>query len=161
SPHRREEPRLQGGLAQSPTCSSTHLPSPRKTRGSIRRARGRCHTPEVPVLPLYLASASPRRRELLEAIGLAFAVRPADADESPAPGESPGEHVVRLAAAKAAAVAQALRREGALAVVLGADTTVTLDGEILGKPTDAADALAMLRRLAGRTHEVLTACRLV
>ena len=113
------------------------------------------------MLPLYLASASPRRRELLDAMGVAFGVRPADADESPAPGERPDDHVVRLAAAKAATVAQTLRREGIEAIVLGADTTVTLDGAILGKPAGAEDALAMLRRLAGRTHEVLTACRLV
>jgi nucleoside triphosphate pyrophosphatase len=113
------------------------------------------------VLPLYLASASPRRQELLAALGLTFALRPAEADEAPAPGERPEDHVVRLAARKAAAVASALRREGTEALVLGADTTVALDGAILGKPADGADALAMLRRLAGRTHEVLTACRLV
>lgn len=113
------------------------------------------------MLPLYLASASPRRRELLLAMGLVFSLRPADADEAPAPGERPDEHVVRLAAAKAAAVAGSLRREGTSALVLGADTTVTLDGSILGKPEGPADALAMLRRLSGRTHEVLTACRLV
>jgi septum formation protein len=118
-------------------------------------------TRRSPVLPLYLASASPRRRELLEAIGLAFALRPADADESPARDERPEDHVVRLAASKAATVAGALRREGTSALVLGADTTVSLDGAILGKPEGAGDALAMLRRLAGRTHEVLTACRLV
>jgi septum formation protein len=113
------------------------------------------------VIPFYLASASPRRRELLAALGLRVAVRPATADERPLSGETAADHVVRLAAAKAAAVAGALRDEGVEALVLAADTTVTLDGAILGKPKDAAEALAMLERLAGRTHEVLTACRLV
>ncbi|HEX4823219.1 MAG TPA: nucleoside triphosphate pyrophosphatase [Candidatus Polarisedimenticolaceae bacterium] len=113
------------------------------------------------MLPLVLASASPRRRELLAVLGLRFDVRPADVDESPAPGERPEEHVVRLAAAKAAAVAHAVRLGGVDALVLAADTTVALAGEILGKPGGEDGALAMLRRLAGRTHEVLTACRVV
>lgn len=113
------------------------------------------------MIPLYLASASPRRRELLEAIGIVPRARPASVDETAMAGESPLEHVVRLAAAKAAAVAGSLRREGVAALVLAADTTVTLDGAILGKPADAGEALAMLHRLAGRDHEVLTACRLV
>jgi septum formation protein len=113
------------------------------------------------VLPLDLASASPRRHELLESLGVAHGLHPASVDETPLPDESPLEHVVRLAAAKAAAVAFARRASGVESLVLAADTTVTLDGAILGKPADAADALAMLKRLAGRTHEVLTACRLV
>jgi septum formation protein len=113
------------------------------------------------VIPFYLASASPRRRELLVALGVAPALRPVNVDESPLSGESPQDHVVRLAAAKVAAGARALRDDGIDALVLAADTTVTLDGAILGKPHDEAEALAMLRRLAGRTHEVLTACRLV
>jgi len=111
--------------------------------------------------PLYLASASPRRRELMEAIGLAFGVRPVAIDESPHEGESPASVAVRLAAAKAAAAAAALRDEGIAALVLAADTVVALDGTIFGKPRDEADALAMLKRLAGATHEVITACRLV
>ena len=113
------------------------------------------------MIPLYLASASPRRRELLAALGVDARIRPAEVDETELEGESPEAHVVRLAAAKAAAVAHALALEGLPALVLAADTTVTIDGAILGKPRDAGDALAMLRRLAGRTHEVLTACRLV
>jgi len=113
------------------------------------------------VLPLYLASASPRRRELLESLGLRFGVEPPDVDERVAHGESALDHVVRLAAKKAATAAGALRERGIEALVLSADTTVTIDGEILGKPADAADALSMLRRLAGARHEVLTACRLV
>ncbi len=105
-----------------------------------------------PALPLklVLASASPRRKELLETAGLVFDVRPADVDESQVAGESPADYVRRLAEEKAAAV----RRPGEL--TLGADTTVVLDAETLGKPADDADARAMLQRLAGRSHDVLT-----
>jgi septum formation protein len=113
------------------------------------------------VIPLYLASASPRRRELLETLGVRFSIEPAEVDESVRGGESPHDHVVRLAARKVATVATALAGRGIDALVLAADTTVTVDGEILGKPKDQADALAMLRRLAGVRHEVLTACRVV
>ena len=90
---------------------------------------------------------------MLAQLGLAFAVDPAHVDESALPGESPRTYVVRLAQQKAEAVAA--RHPGYL--VLGADTTVALDGEILGKPSDAAEARAMLGRLAGRTHRVHTA----
>jgi septum formation protein len=113
------------------------------------------------VLPLVLASASPRRRELLSSLGLVFRVEPAAVDESALPGEAARDHVVRLAAQKAATVAAALRDRGIETLVLAADTTVTIDGLILGKPADTAEALSMLRRLAGRRHEVITACRLV
>ena len=113
------------------------------------------------MLPLYLASASPRRRELLHGMGVSFVVQAADVDETELPGEAAADHVVRLAAKKAAAVAAALRHRGLAALVLAADTTVTIDGAILGKPKDAGDALAMLRRLAGRRHDVITACRLI
>ena len=99
---------------------------------------------------LVLASGSPRRKELLATAGFQFAVRPVDIDETPLPGESPADYVERLAEAKA----RAAWREGE--ITLGADTTVAVNGEILGKPIDAADAVAMLRKLAGRTHEVLT-----
>ena len=99
---------------------------------------------------LILASASPRRRELLGGLGLRFETRSADVDETPHPGEEAEAYVVRLAREKAAAVA----RPGEL--VLAADTTVVVDGEILGKPLDAEDARRMLRQLAGREHEVLT-----
>lgn len=110
-------------------------------------------------LPLVLASASPRRRFLLEELGLRFTVAPAGVDESALPRETPEAHVARLAAAKAEVVAAAL--DGAGALVLAADTTVALDGAILGKPRDASDALAILRTLAGKTHTVWTACRLL
>jgi septum formation protein len=113
------------------------------------------------VLPLYLASASPRRRELLTGMGVSFVVEPEGVDESALPGETAEDHVVRLAAKKAAAVAGLLRDRGLAALVLAADTTVTIDGAILGKPLDADDALAMLRRLAGRRHDVITACRVI
>ena len=102
---------------------------------------------------IVLASQSPRRRELLSLIGIAHDVRPADLDESLLPGESPTEHAERLARSKAEAVAA---REPA-AVVIGSDTIVVLDGEILGKPSTAGEAAMTLRRLSGRTHTVHTA----
>jgi septum formation protein len=104
---------------------------------------------------LVLASGSPRRRELLERIGLTPIVRPADLDESPLPGESADELVLRLALAKTAASA-AGALAGADEVVLAADTEVVLDGRALGKPVDLEDAAAMLLVLAGRTHQVMT-----
>jgi septum formation protein len=99
---------------------------------------------------LVLASASPRRRELLAGLGLCFAVRPASVDETPRAGESAAALVERLAREKAGAVA------GPGEVVVGADTVVALDGALLGKPADDGEAAAMLARLAGREHEVLT-----
>jgi len=98
-----------------------------------------------------LASASPRRRELLTSIGVVFEVRPATIDETPYPGEEPRAHVERVALAKAAAIGD----PGDL--VLAADTIVVLDGAILGKPRDAADARRMLGLIAGREHRVLSA----
>jgi septum formation protein len=100
---------------------------------------------------LVLASQSPRRAEILRQAGILFTVRVADVDESVLGGESPADYVRRLAAAKAHGVEAA---DGE--TVLGADTTVVIDGEILGKPVDAADARRMLARLSGRRHEVLT-----
>jgi len=102
--------------------------------------------------PLVLASRSPRRTDLLTMLGLAHETAPADVDESWLPGEAPVAHAERLARAKAAALAA--RRPGAL--VVGSDTVVVIDGELLGKPADAADAVRMLLRLAGRTHVVAT-----
>ena len=103
---------------------------------------------------LVLASRSPRRAEILTQLGVAFIVDAANLDESPVAGESPREHVLRLATAKCLSVAA---RHGADAVVLGADTTVDVDGEIFGTPRDIDDARQMLLRLAGRTHHVHTA----
>jgi septum formation protein len=105
---------------------------------------------------ILLASASPRRSELLRQIGVAHAVRPVDVDESVRPGETPSEYVVRLAQSKAAALWHGLARAERLPV-LAADTTVAFEGEIFGKPMDLHEARAMLGRLSGRTHEVHTA----
>jgi septum formation protein len=102
---------------------------------------------------LVLASASPRRHELLRSVGLEFDVMPADIDESVRPGELPAAYVVRLSREKAAVVAGRL---GADAIVVAADTTVDVDGQILEKPIDAADARRMLGLLSGRTHLVHT-----
>ncbi|WP_341303735.1 Maf family protein [Pseudomonas sp. TMP25] len=109
---------------------------------------------------LYLASGSPRRRELLTQIGVPFLTHSAPIDESSLPGESPVAYVERLACAKAQAGLDALAAiQGA--VVLGADTAVVLDGRILGKPADGDEALATLTALSGRSHEVLAAVALV
>ena len=116
---------------------------------------------------LVLASASPRRRELLAQAGFSFEVHPAHIPEDPLPDEDPIAYVVRLAREKAGAVfaqlsGTQLSSDGAAALqVLGADTTVTLDNHILGKPEDAADAARMLRMLSGRTHRVITGVAVV
>ena len=109
---------------------------------------------------LYLASGSPRRRELLTQIAVPFLTQIAPIDENALPGESPIAYVERLARAKAQAGLAALS-DTADAVVLGADTAVVLDGRILGKPADRDDALATLSALSGRSHQVLTAVALV
>lgn len=109
---------------------------------------------------LYLASASPRRRELLTQIGVPFLTQIAPIDENTLPGESPIAYVERLARAKGQAGLAALA-DTRDAVVLGADTAVVLDGRILGKPADRAEAMATLQALSGRSHEVLTAVALV
>jgi septum formation protein len=108
---------------------------------------------------VYLASASPRRGELLRQIGAPFRVRPAAIDERPLPGEPPAAYVSRLAAAKAEAV-WGMLAAAETRPVLAADTAVVLGDEILGKPADPGEAVAMLERLSGRTHHVLTAVAL-
>jgi septum formation protein len=100
---------------------------------------------------LVLASQSPRRAEILRQAGIPFIVRSAPVDETPLPGERPEDYVQRLAEAKAMAIPAAPDE-----TVLGADTTVVVEGEMLGKPLDAADARRMLAALAGRRHQVLT-----
>jgi septum formation protein len=105
---------------------------------------------------IYLASASPRRSQLLLQIDIPHEVRPVAVDESPVAGEAPTQYVLRLASRKACALWDRLPASQRLPV-LAADTTVALEGEILGKPADLAEARIMLRRLAGRTHEVHTA----
>jgi septum formation protein len=100
---------------------------------------------------LILASRSPRRAELLSAAGIEFTVRPADIDETPLPDEDARAYVLRVSREKAEAVPTAPEE-----TVLAADTTVVIDGEILGKPADFADAANMLRKLSGCRHEVIT-----
>jgi septum formation protein len=102
---------------------------------------------------VILASQSPRRRELLTLVGIPHTVRPADIDEAYLAGERPAAHAERLAREKAAVVARAEPD----ALVIGSDTIVVVDGEVLGKPRDEAHAAEMLGRLAGRSHVVMTA----
>jgi len=105
---------------------------------------------------LVLASQSPRRREILKSAGIDFVVRHAHVIEERGAGESPGDYVRRLAESKATAVDAAADE-----IVLGADTEVVIDGQVLGKPGDSADAARMLRILSGREHEVITGICLV
>ena len=104
-------------------------------------------------LRVILASQSPRRRELLGLVGITHEVRPADIDEVYFPGELPTAHAERLARGKCAVIAE--REPDAL--VIGSDTIVVVDGDVLGKPRDEGDAAHMLRRLSGRSHTVVTA----
>ena len=106
---------------------------------------------------LVLASTSPRRQELLRNAGIEFEVQPADIVEDPLPGETAKACAERLAREKA----QAIARQRPKDVVVGADTIVVIDNQILGKPADAADAARMLRLLSGRTHQVITGVCLV
>src|SRR5580658_9009429 len=106
---------------------------------------------------LVLASASPRRQELLRNAGITFEVQPANIPEDPQPGESAKDYTERLAREKALAVANQRRHD----VVLGADTVVVVDSQLLGKPSDPADAARMLRMLSGRKHQVITGVCLV
>lgn len=105
--------------------------------------------------PVVLASSSPRRRELLRLVGIEHEVLPADIDETLLPGEDPAAHAERLAREKAVTI----HRPDA--VVIGSDTIVVVDGDVLGKPRDREHAAAMLRRLSGRSHVVMTAVAVV
>ena len=105
---------------------------------------------------VVLASASPRRRAFMAGAGLRFAVRPAEIDERPVPGEGPVAFARRMAEEKALA-GRAARLSSDPETVLASDTVVMMDDEILGKPSDAQDAVSMLRRLSGRAHQVVTA----
>ncbi|MCP5159855.1 MAG: septum formation inhibitor Maf [Gammaproteobacteria bacterium] len=109
---------------------------------------------------IYLASTSPRRRELLRQIGVAYRLLRVEVDETPLVAEPPGDYVARLALAKAQTGARALGRRKP-APVLGADTAVVVEGAILGKPRDRNEGLAMLARLSGSEHQVLSAVALV
>jgi len=113
--------------------------------------------PLVAAVGIILASASPRRLELLRQIGIEPDVRPAAVVEDPRPGEEPSAHARRLAEVKGRAIARALERGGPLRVVLAADTVVVSSGESLGKPRDEHEARGMLRRLSGGVHDVMTA----
>ncbi len=104
-------------------------------------------------LNIILASTSPRRKELLEQVGLQFTTAVIDIDESNVEGETPADYVVRLAREKALAAMPDFTKE---TVIIAADTTVTIDGHILGKPVDQSDAFAMWQLLSGRTHQVMT-----
>jgi septum formation protein len=106
---------------------------------------------------LILASGSPRRSDILASVGWEFVKHPADIDESELGGEAPEDYVVRLAREKAEAVAAQYPNE----IVLGADTTVVIEGQILAKPIDMADARRMIGMLAGRSHDVLTGVAIV
>ncbi len=106
-------------------------------------------------MKLVLASASPRRRELLERLGVRYACDPADIDETPLAGEAAADYVQRMAREKAACAAA--RYSLAECAVLAADTTVVLDEDVMGKPRDHFHGLAMLARLSGRSHSVMTA----
>jgi septum formation protein len=113
---------------------------------------------------LILASASPRRRELLERVGLRLTVLPTEIDESVRAGEAAADYVRRISVEKAAAAVAALAQQPELlatTAVLAADTTVIVDGRAIGKPADEAEARAMLATLAGRRHDVTTAYRIV
>jgi len=106
---------------------------------------------------LVLASASPRRREILGQLGVEFRVVPSGIDEQLLPGETPDEHAQRLAREKAREVQQRSREDVTRPIILAADTIVLVEGEVLGKPRDDADAVRMLQLLSNRTHRVLTA----
>ena len=107
--------------------------------------------------PLVLASQSPRRKELLETLGIPFSIVVPQTDETPRAGESPEIYVARIAHEKVIDVAGRVRDS----IILAADTVVVLDGEILGKPLDRADAIRMLGKLSGRQHRVYTAVSVV
>lgn len=106
--------------------------------------------------PIILASASPRRSELLRQIGVEFSVQPADINETPVSGEPARHYVERMAREKALKLARANPAD----LVLGADTSVVLNGQILGKPSSSGDAAATLQRLSGASHQVMTAVAL-
>ena len=109
-------------------------------------------------LPLILASSSPRRAELLQAAGISFRVQAANVDEAVQTGERSIDYVIRLAREKASVVAELCQES---AVVLGADTIVVIENELIGKPADEDDARRMLRMLSGKWHEVLTGVALI
>lgn len=142
-------------------CQSIPLSANLLTR---YRAQGAANSPLYPChnpIMLVLASASPRRRELLSQAGFTFEIHPAHIPEDPHPNEDPIAYVTRLARQKAEAIFSQLSPTHPGLTVLGADTTVTLDNHILGKPENEEDAARMLRLLSGRTHRVITGVAIV
>ena len=121
----------------------------------IRPAHDEAH--ENRTMNLVLASQSPRRKELLAILGYEFSVIPSSIDEMPVTGETPEQYVVRVARDKGMEVASRVTHS----IILSADTVVTIDNEILGKPIDKDDAVRMLRKLSGREHRVYTAVTLI
>ena len=118
--------------------------------------------PDQPVnAGLLLASASPRRRELIQLLGLPVTTTAADIDETPRENEAASEMAIRLSLEKAKAVTSSFRLHPSALIVIGSDTIVSLDGEPLGKPRDAEEARSMLKRLRHRTHQVYTAVTLI
>src|ERR1051326_5244839 len=113
--------------------------------------------PQNRIMNLVLASQSPRRKELLAILGYEFSVIPSSVDEMPVSGETPEQYVVRVARDKGMEVASRVTHS----IILSADTVVTIDNEILGKPIDKADAVRMLRKLSGREHRVYTAVAII
>lgn len=111
-------------------------------------------------IDIYLASQSPRRCELLKQLGVRFEARTADVDESHRTGEAPEQYVQRLASEKANAIRQSLSEREQLPV-LGADTTVCIAGEILGKPADKNESILMLKKLSGQRHKVMTGIAII
>ena len=109
---------------------------------------------------ILLASSSPRRAELLRQIGVDFEVFPVDIDESRHPGEAPEDYVVRMAVEKADRARERLATPGDPTAILGADTTIAIDDDIIGKPSDQVPCRDILRRLSGRSHAVLSAVAL-
>ena len=107
---------------------------------------------------IYLASQSPRRKQLMELTGLAFCVRPTNTDESGAEGMTPKNTVEYLSKIKAEALFDDISEND---IIIGSDTVVSIDGKILGKPKDEADAVCMLKKLSGRTHSVFTGVTLL
>jgi septum formation protein len=134
------------------------------TVGVDRRIKNGGVPGKQPGMSLVLASASPRRKQLLTSVGLDFRVRPANIDESRQPGEAPLDYVRRMAREKAGAIAEILESSGKHGdlppAVLAADTIVCRDDRLFGKPVDEDDAIEMWRHLSGRTHEVYTALTL-
>lgn len=123
--------------------------------GIMERLSGRPDIVSFRVMHLVLASASPRRAELLESAGYSFDVAPSNVDETVRPGEAPRAYALRVAIDKVRVAAAACRKSGS--VVLAADTVVVADDEILAKPEGSADAIRMLKTLSGAVHEVHTA----